>query len=84
MGCSNPTARVEARHFAEAGYGGGVQVETLEQIAERLGWSPQRLAEAKARAAQPQALNISDRDVARAEALSESVNRTSQALDEAS
>jgi len=59
----------------------GVQVETLEQIAERLGWTPQRLAEARNRAAESRPTNISDRDRARAEALSGSVSRTRQALD---
>ena len=61
-----------------------MQVETLEQIAERLGWSPERLADARARVAEPRPSNISDRDRARAEALSESVNQIGQALNEAS
>jgi hypothetical protein len=61
-----------------------MQVETLEQIAERLGWSDERLAEARARAAETRPSNVSDGDRARAEALSGSVNRTRQALDEAS
>lgn len=61
-----------------------MQVETLEQIAERLGWSPERLAAAQANAAEPRPSNISDRDRARAEALSESVKLARQALDEAS
>ena len=61
-----------------------MQVETLEQIAERLGWSAERLAEARASFAEPRPSNISDRDRARAKALSESVSQTRQALDEAS
>lgn len=61
-----------------------MEVETLEQIAERLGWSPERLAAAQARVAEPRPSNVSDRDRARAEALSESVNRTRQAVDAAS
>ena len=61
-----------------------MQVETLEQIAERLGWSDERLAEARARAAETRPSNVSESDRARAEALSDSVNRTGQALDEAS
>jgi hypothetical protein len=61
-----------------------MQVETLEQIAERLGWSEERLAEARARAAETRPSNVSDGDRARADALSESVHRTRQALDEAS
>lgn len=61
-----------------------MQVETLEQIAERLGWSDERLAEARARAAETRPSNVSDSDHARADALSDSVNRTRQALDEAS
>jgi len=61
-----------------------MQVETLERIAERLGWSDERLAEARARAAETRPSNVSDSDRARAEALSDSVSRTRQALDEAS
>ena len=61
-----------------------MQVETLEQIAERLGWSDERLAEARARAVETRPSNVSESDRARAEALSDSVNRTRQALDEAS
>jgi hypothetical protein len=61
-----------------------MQVETLEQIAERLGWSDERLAEARARAAETRPSNVSESDRARAEALSDSVNQTRQALDEAS
>jgi len=61
-----------------------MQVETLEQIAERLGWSDERLAEARARAAETRPSNVSDSDRARAEALSDSVSRTRRALDEAS
>ena len=60
-----------------------MQVETLEQFAERLGWSAERLADARARAAESHPSNIGDSDRARAEALSESVDRTRQALDEA-
>ena len=59
-------------------------VETLEQIAERLGWSDERLAEARARADETRPSNVSDSDCARADALSDSINRTRQALDEAS
>lgn len=65
-------------------YDDGVQVETLEQIAKRLGWSPQRLAEAQASLAEPRPSNITDRDRARAWALSESLRKTREALDEAS
>jgi hypothetical protein len=61
-----------------------VQAETLEQIAERLGWSPERLAEARVRAEKSRAPNISERDKARAQKLSESIDRTRRALDEAS
>jgi hypothetical protein len=61
-----------------------MQVETLEQIAERLGWSEERLADAQARAAESRTSNVSDSDRARSDALSDSVNRTRQALDEAS
>ena len=61
-----------------------MQVETLEQIAERLGWSAERLADARARAAETRPSNVSDSDRACADALSDSVNRTRQALDEAS
>ena len=63
---------------------GIVQVETLEQIAERLGWTPERLAEARAREASPSPPHISDGDHARAKTLSESLDRTRRALDEAS
>lgn len=61
-----------------------MQVETLEEIAERLGWSPERLEEARTQLAEPRPSNISDRDLARAKALSESISKTRQALDEAS
>jgi hypothetical protein len=61
-----------------------MQVETLEELAERLGWSPERLAAAQANASKPRPSNISARDRARAEALSESIDQTRQALDEAS
>ena len=61
-----------------------VQVESLEELAERLGWSPERLAEARARAAEERRSNISEQDRARAKALSESLDRTRQALDAAS
>jgi hypothetical protein len=61
-----------------------MQVETSEQIAERLGWSDERLAEARATAAETRPSNVSDSDRARADALSDSINRTRQALDEAS
>lgn len=63
---------------------GVVQVETLEQIAERLGWNPERLAEAYSREATKSPPNVSDADHARAEALSESLHETRHALDEAS
>jgi hypothetical protein len=65
-------------------YDRSVQVETLEEIAERLGWGPERLAEAREQLSRPRPSNISDLDRDRAAALSESVNRTRQALDEAS
>ena len=42
-----------------------MQVETLEQIAERLGWSAERLADARARAAESRPSNVSDSDHAR-------------------
>jgi len=63
-----------------------MQVETLEQIAERLGWSAERLADARTRAAESRPSNVSDSDSerARADALSDSVNRIRRALDEAS
>ena len=61
-----------------------MQVESLEQLAERLGWTPERLAEARARGAEERESNISEQDRARAEALSESLERTRQALDAAS
>jgi hypothetical protein len=61
-----------------------VQVETLEEIAERLGWGPGRLTEARAQLSKTRPSNVSDRDRDRAKALSESVSRTRQALDEAS
>jgi hypothetical protein len=61
-----------------------MQVETLEQIAERLGWSSKRLAEARVREEKARPSNTSARDRARAETLSESVDRTRRALDEAS
>lgn len=62
-------------------YDGGVYTESLEQIALRLGWSEQRLAEARAREAEVRPSNISDRDRARAEALAESVRHTRMAID---
>ncbi len=65
-------------------YPWGMQVETLEQIAERLGWSAERLTAAHARAGEFRPSNIGDSDRARAGALSESIGRTRQALDEAS
>ena len=61
-----------------------MQVETLEQLAERSGWGPERLAAAQARAAEPRPSNVNDRDRARAQALSESVTQTRQVIDEAS
>lgn len=61
-----------------------MQVESLEQIAERLGWSAERLQQARDRAAKPRPSNVTDRDSARAEALSEALKQTASALDEAS
>ena len=61
-----------------------MRMETLEQIAERMGWSPERLADAQARAAESRPSNVSDRDVARAGVLSDLINQTRQALHEAS
>lgn len=61
-----------------------VHVETLEQIAERLGWTPQRLAEARDREQESSPLDITDRDRARAEALSGAHERARRDLDEAS
>ena len=61
-----------------------VQLETVKQIAARLGWSSERLAEARARAAEVRPSNLTDRNHARAVALAESVGRTGQALEEAS
>lgn len=63
---------------------GFMQLETLEQIAERLGWTPERLAQARARELEPSPLNITDRDRARAEILSKSMKRTRRKLDELS
>ena len=63
-------------------YVGGMQVETLEQIAERLGWSPARLAEARDRAAEVRPSRITERDQARAEAISTSMARTRRAPDD--
>lgn len=62
----------------------GVHVETLEEIAERLGWTPQRLAEARVREQESSPVDITDRDRARAEALSRAQERTRRELDEAS
>lgn len=59
-------------------------VETLEQIAERLGWTAERLAEARARELEPSPLNITERDRARAQVLSNAIKRTRRELDEAS
>jgi hypothetical protein len=81
--CILPHRPIDAAGVA-TGYDRLVQVETLEQIAARLGWSPQRIVEAHARAHEPRPSNINDRDQARAEALSQSVTRTRRALDEAS
>ena len=61
-----------------------VHVETLEEIAERLGWTPQRLAEARVREQESSPVDITDRDRARAEALSRAQKRTRRELDEAS
>ncbi len=64
---------------------GFVQVETLEQIAERLGWKPERLAQARASEAEAaKEPNLTERDHARAEALSNALKRTRRELDEAS
>jgi hypothetical protein len=60
-----------------------MQVETLEQIAERLGWSPERLAEAQHRAAEARPSRITERDRARAQAMSTSMARTHRAPDNA-
>lgn len=61
-----------------------VRIETLEQIAERLGWSPQRLTEAGARLAEPRPSGISNRDRTRAQAISESLRETRRDVDAAS
>ena len=61
-----------------------VHIETLEQVAERLDWSQQRLDEARARGAAPRPSKVTARDRARAVALSDSVDQTRRALDEAS
>lgn len=58
--------------------------KTLEEVAEELGWSPERLQEARDRCAEPRPLNITDRDRARAQALSKALEYTEKALDEAS
>lgn len=50
---------------AATDHDGDVHVETLEQIAERLGRSPERLAAAHANVAEPGLSNITDRDRAR-------------------
>ncbi|MCP3935431.1 MAG: hypothetical protein GY708_08680 [Actinomycetia bacterium] len=61
-----------------------MKVESLEQIAERLGWSPERLQQARDCAAEPRPMNVTDRDHARAQALSNALKHTASALDEAS
>lgn len=61
-----------------------VHVETLEQIAERLGWSAQQLKNARAGEAQARKPNLTERDYARAEVLSKAMKRTRRELDEAS
>ena len=64
---------------------GLVQVETLEQIAERLGWTRERLAQARVKEAEAaKEPNLTKRDNARAEALSNAMKRTRRELDEAS
>lgn len=56
---------------------GLVQVETLEQLAKRLGWSPERLAQARVREAEAaKEPNLTEHDHARAEALSNAMKRT--------
>lgn len=61
-----------------------MKVESLEQIAKRLGWSAERLQQAHDRAAEPRPANVTDRDQARAQALSDALKQTASALDEAS
>jgi hypothetical protein len=61
-----------------------MRVESLEQIAENLGWSPQRHQQARDRADEPRPMNVTDRDHARAQALANAVKHTASALDEAS
>lgn len=59
----------------------GVKVETLEQIAEKLGWTPEQLAEAERRAAECTPLNLTERDYARAEAISKAMKQLRRDLD---
>jgi hypothetical protein len=61
-----------------------MQVESLEQIAKRLGWSAERLQQAHDRAAEPRPSNVTGRDSARAQALSDALKQTANALSEAS
>ena len=61
-----------------------MQVESLEQIAKRLGWSAERLQQAHDRAAEPRPSNVTGRDSARTQALSDALKQTANALSEAS
>jgi hypothetical protein len=54
---------------------------TLDEAAEALGWSSERLAEAKARAAVPRPSRIIERDRVRAQVASDALRRTAEALD---
>ncbi len=62
----------------------GMKTESLEEIAKRLGWSTERLQQARDRAAEPRPSNVTDRDRTRARALSKALEETASALDEAS
>jgi hypothetical protein len=53
---------------------------TLDEAAEALGWSSERLAEAKARAAVPRPSRITERDRVRAQVASDALRRTAEAL----
>ena len=61
-----------------------MKAESLEEIAKRLGWSAERLKQARERAAEPRPSNTTSGDSARAQALSEALEQTASALDEAS
>ena len=61
-----------------------MQVESLEQIAKRLGWTADRLKQAHDRSGEPRPSNVTDHDNARAQALSDALKQTASALDEAS